>query len=52
MRTMIFIAAIVTAGWIGNHFDNENSRIEATNYTQNVCMGVWPDYKGAHPKCQ
>jgi len=51
LKNFSILAAILLAlGWIGNQ-DYQDELIEERRYFEDVCSGIYPDFKNLKPKC-
>ena len=51
LKNLSILAAILLAlGWIGNQ-DYQDELIEERRYFEDVCSGIYPDFKNLKPKC-
>ena len=51
LKNFSILAAILLAlGWIGNQ-DFQDELIEEQRYLEDVCDGIYPDFKNLKPKC-
>ena len=51
LKNLSILAAILLAlGWIGNQ-DFQDELIEEQRYLEDVCDGIYPDFKNLKPKC-
>ena len=46
----ILVAILLALGWIGNQ-DYQDELIEEQTYLEDVCDGIYPDFKNLKPKC-
>ena len=51
LKNFSILAAILLAlGWIGNQ-DYQDELIEERRYFEDVCSGIYPDFKNLKPQC-
>ena len=51
LKNLSILAAILLAlGWIGNQ-DYQDELIEEQRYLEDVCSGIYPDFKNLQPQC-
>lgn len=51
LKNLSILAAILLAlGWIGNQ-DYQDELIEERRYSEDVCSGIYPDFKNLKPQC-
>lgn len=46
----ILVAILLALGWIGNQ-DYQDELIEEQTYLEDVCDGIYPDFKNLKPQC-
>ncbi len=51
LKNLSILAAVLLAlGWIGNQ-DYQDELIEERRYFEDVCSGIYPDFKNLKPQC-
>jgi len=46
----LLLSLLILFAWVGS-MSFDDAKLEADNYRDNYCAGIWPDFKNLKPEC-